>query len=222
MKTYKPLILFVALLALIAIACQAASSGSGTGGGGSTPAPTVLFKDDFSKTDSGWSTANDADGINDYQDGGFRFLVNKVNWYFWSNPGRSFSDVTIEVDGKKLAGPDENDYGVICRYSDTDNFYFFTIGSDGYYGVSKYVAGKDSLVGMTQLEQNTNVIKGGDATNHIKVTCKGSSLTLEVNGTILADVLDTDLTSGDIGLIAGSYDTVGVDVSFDNLIVTKP
>lgn len=223
MKSYKSLLLFIALLASFAMACQLGSGAEeSTPSASSTTPPTVLLEDDFSDTGSGWTTFSDEEGINDYQDGGFRILVNRENYYFWSNPSLTYTDVIMEVDGKKLAGPDENDYGLICRYQDAANFYFFTIGSDGYYGVSKYFNGEETLVGMTEMGQNTSVIQGGDATNHIRVTCKGNSLTLEVNGTILVDVADSDLTSGDIGLIAGTYDTPGVDVLFDNLVVIKP
>lgn len=221
MKSKYSLLVLIALLAAFAMACQLGATDSTPSASSETP-PTVLMEDDFSDTSSGWTTFSDQEGINEYLDGGFRILVNRENYYFWSNPNVNYTDVVIEVDGKKLAGPDENDYGLICRYQDATNFYFFTIGSDGYYGVSKYFNGEENLVGLTEMGQNTSVIQDGDATNHIKATCKGNSLTLEVNGTILVDVLDSDLTSGDIGLIAGTYDTIGVDVLFDNLVVTKP
>ena len=225
MKKISPLLFFVTLLALAALACSAGATNGGTGetgDTGSTSGPTVLFKDDFSNSSSGWSSYSDEEGVNDYTDGGYRIFVNKTQWYFWTNPERSFTDTIIEVDGKKIAGPDENDYGVICRYTDDANFYFFTVGSDGYYAISKFVNGEESLVGMEEMQFNDSIIKGGDATNRIKVTCAGSGLTLEVNGTILADVVDSDLATGDVGLIAGSYDTAGVDILFDNIVVTKP
>lgn len=224
MKSNHSLFFFIALLASLAVACTLGSALNNNSSGASSPEPpTILMQDDFSDTKGGWTVFSDAEGINDYHDGGFRILVSRENYYFWSNPGRSYSDVIIEVDGKKLAGPDENDYGVICRYQeDTGNFYFFTISSDGYYGVSKYINDEESLIGMSEMGKNSNVILGGDAVNRIKATCKGNSLTLEVNGTVLVDVADSDLTSGDIGLIAGTYGTPGVDVLFDNLVVFKP
>lgn len=41
----------------------------------------------------------------------------------WANQSRSFpGDVRIEVDAAKIGGPDDNDFGVICRYQDIDNF----------------------------------------------------------------------------------------------------
>jgi hypothetical protein len=221
MKLHHSLPVLIIFLALLLAACQADANTSELKTT-ITPVLAALMQDDFSDPESGWTIFSGQDGLNDYQNGGFRILVNNEQYYFWSNPGRSFKDVVIEVDAKKLDGPDNNDYGVICRYQDVENFYFFTIGSDGYYGISKYTKDGDSLLGMSSLGKNTDVILGGDATNHIKVTCSGSSLKLEVNGTLLAEAEDADFTSGDIGLIAGSNDTVGVDVLFDNLMVTLP
>jgi len=187
-----------------------------------TDNPKVLFQDDFSDTSSGWDRINETEGVNDYVDDGYRIFVNKQDWYKWGNPGLNFTDVIIDVDAKKIAGPEENDYGVICRYKDEDNFYFFTIGSDGYYGVSRMSNGEESLVGMDQLEFNDTAINLGDASNHIRAKCVGDKLTLTVNGTVLADVKDANIASGDVGLIAGTYDEPGADILFDNFTVAQP
>lgn len=212
----------ITLFVLAALACSFGSSGSGDSGNQTTTDLEVLFKDDFSNTNSGWDRVQDDDGINDYVDGGYRILVNKENWYFWSNPGLNFSDVIIDVDAKKIGGPDDNDFGVICRYKDNSNFYFFTVSSDGYYGISKIIDGEEFMIGMDSLQFNDKVVNLGAASNHIQASCIGNSLTLKVNNTTLADVKDSDLTSGDVGLIAGTYDEIGTDILFDSFVVSKP
>jgi hypothetical protein len=223
--TTKFLVLFM-MLSLAVMGCQltrlAAGQPASTPVSASTAAAKPLFSDDFTDPSSGWDRVNDAEGINDYTNSGYRIFVNKPNWYFWSNPGLQFSDVVIDVDAQKTAGPDENDFGIICRYKDEQNFYFFTIGSDGFYSISKILNGEESLIGMDKMQFNDTAIKLGDSPNHLTAECVGSNLTLTVNGTVLADVKDTDLTSGDVGLIAGTYDTAGVDALFDNFVVTRP
>jgi hypothetical protein len=188
----------------------------------STSTPKALFWDDFSDPSSGWDRFTSEDGTNDYSNGGYRIFVNKPNWYFWSNPGIYFTDVVIDVDAQKMAGPDENDFGIICRYQDEQNFYFFTVGSDGFYGISKILNGEELLIGMSQLQYSDSAIQPGSSSNHLTAECVGSNLTLSVNGVVLADVEDRDLSTGDVGLIAGTYDTVGVDILFDNFVVTRP
>jgi hypothetical protein len=220
MKVNHWIFLFFISLAMITLACQSVLPGSEETS--DTTSSKVLFQDDFSDPDSGWDRVNDGEGINDYYNGGYRILVNTPNWYFWSNPGKSFTDVIIEVDAQKIAGPEENDMGIICRYQDLDNFYFFTIASDGYYGISKFKDGSEYMIGMDELKFNDKIINLGDSTNRIRVECIGDNLTLYANGKILADVQDSDFGTGDVGLIAGTYDAPGADVLFDNYIVLKP
>jgi hypothetical protein len=214
------------MLSLAVMGCQLARLAAGqpdsTPMSASTAVAKPLFSDDFSDPTSGWDRVNDEEGVNDYSNGGYRIFVNKPNWYFWSNPDLQFTDMVIDVDAQKTAGPDENDFGVICRYKDEQNFYFFTIGSDGLYSISKILNGEESLIGMEKMQFNDTAIKLGGSPNHLTAECVGSNLTLSVNGTVLADVKDTDLTTGDVGLIAGTYDTSGVDVIFDNFVVTRP
>ena len=128
-------IFLVTTLLLSALACQAVSSGSG--GDVSAQSDNVLFQDDFSDTSSGWDRVSVEDGVTDYADGAYRIFVNTSDSDVWANPGLKFDDVYVEVDATKIGGADDNDYGVICRYQDGDNFYFFVISSDGYYGVGK-------------------------------------------------------------------------------------
>src|SRR5512139_4024944 len=146
------------MLSLAAMGCQltnlAAGQPDSTPVSVSTAVAKPLFFDDFSDPSSGWDRVNDEEGINDYSNGGYRIFVNKINWYFWSNPGLQFTDVVIDVDSQKTAGPDENDFGIICRYQDEQNFYFFTIGSDGFYSISKILNGEESLIGMNEMQYN--------------------------------------------------------------------
>jgi hypothetical protein len=142
--------------------------------------------------------------------------------YFWANIRRIFSNVIIDVDIQKVAGPDENDMAVFCRYVDSSNYYLFSIGSDGFYGIWKQIKGTWSLVGVTEMGINEQVINTGNSSNHLKITCNGNNLSLEVNGTILMAVSDSELTSGDVGMFVGTINSPDVEVLFDNFVVTRP
>jgi serine/threonine protein kinase len=182
---------------------------------------TLLFYDDFSDPSSGWDRVNVSEGITDYEGGEYRIWVNTSNTDVWANPGLHFTDVSIEVNAAKVGGPDDNDFGIICRYQDVENFYFFLIGSDGYYGIGKIKDGSQDLIGMETMLEN-DVIRIGNTTNRIKADCAGNVLTLYVNGKKLKQVQDSDFASGDVGLIAGTFDQSGVDIHFDEYRVTEP
>jgi len=68
----------------------------------------------------------------------------------------------------------------------------------------------------------SDYIKSGETTNHLRVECVGPTLTLYVNGQKLDSQQDSEYTSGDVGLIAGTYENAGTDIWFDNFTVTKP
>ncbi len=171
----------------------------------------ILFSDDFSSTKSGWDQVQEDDMVTDYANGGYRIYVNEVNYDMWANPSKFFpGDVRIEVDATKIGGPDDNDFGVICRYQDIDNFYFFMISSDGYAAIGKFEGSNNELISSDNM-QKVDGITPGAATNHIRADCIGSELKLYVNGNLVATATDSSFTSGDVGLMAGTYDTAGTD-----------
>ncbi len=230
MSNKSKIALFLVILFLAALACNAPLVNSGTpddpGGdsdsGSSSQDTSILFQDDFSSSQSGWSDLyRDETGMTDYDQGGFRIQVLEANFDYWANPNLNFTDTVIEVDAKKIGGPDDNDFGVICRYSGVDDFYFLIVTSDGYYGIGKYTDGNQSLIGTENLFETDKVL-AGDATNKVKAECVGSTLRLYVNGTLLHEVTDTDHSSGDVGLIAGTFDQPGTDILFDNFVVRAP
>ncbi len=62
----------------------------------------------------------------------------------------------------------------------------------------------------------------GEATNHIRADCVGYLLALYVNGVSVARVRAAEWPSGDVGLIAGTYDEAGTEIRFDNFSIIQP
>jgi hypothetical protein len=216
-KKHLSLLIRLCLLILLTTACEL----SPTLGGEIVPSGGILFKDDFSDPSSGWMQGEDEFGKTEYANGGFRILVTSDVTGKISIPRLLFTDTIIEVDASKVAGSDDNDYGVICRYQDENNFYFFEISSDGYYLIGKFKDNQLVLIGMEQM-QTSDHIRQGQSTNRIRAACTGSSLSLSVNGHLLIEVQDADFSSGDVGLIAGTFETPGTDILFENFKVFKP
>ena len=189
----------------------------------STDKLTVLFRDDFSHPDSGWDTMHEKDATITYTDqGAYRIWLNYPHTVIWGNPGLSFTDSRIEVDAIKAAGPDNNQFGIICRYQDADNFYFFIISSDGYYGIGKTKDGQQTLLTDDGNMTFSSSIAKGHTPNHLRADCVGHSLALWVNGHVLATVQDADFTRGDVGLLVGTFNEPGADILFDNFAVYQP
>jgi hypothetical protein len=186
------------------------------------PPDSVLFQDDFTDTTSGWKNSPDSVfGAKYYENGTYRILVNSDNSLITSTPGLRFKDVKVFVTSSKLAGPDDDIYGILCRYQDSNNYYFFVISSDGYYGIGKTINGRQTLIRDEKMPPS-DAIHQGFATNHLRADCAGDQLSLSVNGVHLSSVSDSSIPSGDVGLIAGTYSEPGLVIKFSNFSVLKP
>lgn len=203
------------VVVLVALVLLAACGGGGKGRGELLP-----WGDDFSNPASGWKTESDSSAEVAYQDGVMRVFVKTPNGLAWASAGRAFSDFRLTVEATQVAGPDDNEYGVLVRMQDSDHFYLFSISGDGYYLVSKY-DGKERK-NLTGDWSTSDAIHQGTATNILEVTCQGGAMIFVVNGVQLARVEDTGYRSGDIGLYAGTFFEPNVEVHFDNLRVEQP
>jgi hypothetical protein len=209
----------LSLLALIALPCQVLFAPALPNG---PPSGSVLFQDDFSDPSSGWARRSEAaQGSLDYTGGVYRILVSADHLMLWSGPGLEFTDLRLEVDAMRVAGPEDDDYGFVCRSQDPANFYFLAISSDGYYGIGKVVDGVPGLIHAQAMAPN-EAIRQGNAQNHLRADCIGEQLSLYANGTLLARVEDPDFRSGEAGLMAGTLGSAGTEVYFDNFTVIKP
>jgi hypothetical protein len=220
----KKVFLAIAVLVLVSMACSAVGGANLPGVPTTAPQnPTseILYQDDFSDTNSGWPINVDTDKSASYSDGQYLLQSFPAKQDVWAHPGEFFSDVRVEVDATKSLGPDNNDFGVVCRFVDDDNFYFFIISSDGYQAIGKYQAGEFSYLSSDQME-STSGINPGASLNKVRADCIGSTLTLYANGQQLSSVTDTSFATGDVGLIVGTFEDPNVGILFDNFVVYKP
>jgi len=182
----------------------------------------VQFQDDFSDPSSGLARYYDENiGSLDYVNQGYQISVNQRHTILWSGPGLEFTDVQIEVDVTKIDGPESDDFGVVCRARDKHNFYFLIISSDGYYGIGKVRDGIQQLIGMKDMPPSEDIIQG-QYTNHLRADCIGEYLSLYANGIHLVTVKDSEFTSGDVGLFAGTFEDPGTSVRFNKFSVLMP
>ena len=197
--------LLVVALAVFLVAC----------GGEQLP-----WSDDFSDPASGWQAESDASAEVRCYEGVMSLLVKVPNRLAWASAGREFSDFRLAVEATQVAGPDDNEYGVLVRMRDADHFYRFSISGDGYYLVSKYDGGAWEVLNGDWT--SSAAIHLGAVTNLLEIVCRGATMTFLVNGVTLTQVEDSSYSRGDVGLYAGSFFEPGVEIHFDNLTVTKP
>ena len=113
----RPVSLLFVLMFLLSACGSSAPADQAQAPAAALPSGSVLFQDDFAQPTTGWDRLLVTEGVMDYYSGGYRMLVNSLQTNFWATPRRNFTDVRMEVDTGKLAGPDENRIGLLCRYN---------------------------------------------------------------------------------------------------------
>ncbi|MEM7111747.1 MAG: hypothetical protein AAF614_04895 [Chloroflexota bacterium] len=220
MKKTRNLLLIAVLLSLFLAACNIAGPAEDA-----CVSSSSLFEDNFEgETDCGWVLYNQSGSVVAIEEGSMRLSTSQPGQIWWTNPRRNFDDTVITVQARQADGPNDNAYGVVCRYQDPQNFYIFLVSGDGFYSIGKYVSNSNQVVYLTPdgQYQFSDIINQGVATNQLRVSCIGNELSLSVNGIPLMTVQDSSFPSGDIGLGVSTLAPGTAVVEFDNLRVIAP
>jgi hypothetical protein len=111
--------------------------------------------------------------------------------------GLSMDDQSIEVDVTLDTFASTNPtawYGVLLRYVDADNFYYFSVRSSGQVQIRKVVNG----VGAVLKAASFNVVPGDS--QRLYFSAIGNELMAIVEGELLIRAVDDDLPRGRFGL----------------------
>lgn len=195
---------------------------------GATAIPTTdlfggsqeAFRDDFESL-SGWFTGSGDNFVVEFLEGGYHMLVNLITGPDPVYSIRQFSleDVIVSIDVMRYEGEDGSYFGVACRHADRSNYYRFVVYSEGEYEIGKKVNGVFTSLVRDELNEP---LETDGTPNNIRATCAGDTLQLHINDKLAAEVTDQDLTTGYVGIVAGTDVEPGLDVLFDNFIVAQP
>jgi len=126
--------------------------------------------------------------------------------------------VIIQIDARVEQSSGDGDFGVICRYQDDENLYMFEITQDAYYAIYKLVNAEwYPLIDYTYSDMLVNLKEA-----RFNAACIGDTLSFAVNGKLMGEVSDQSIREGDYGFFAGTFDSGGNMVSFDNVIISRP
>jgi S1-C subfamily serine protease len=185
------------------------------------PAPeagNVLYQDDFSNSSSGWTIMTDPDGSVGYANNEYLIKVTSPMMFISGTSGKTASDVVLDVTARVKNPTNKGDYGLICRQQSDGSYYAFEVSEDGYASIWKNVNNQ-----MTPLK-DWEYVQGLEGTSEIKITaaCIGNQLGLGVDGQLILSTTDTDFQEGDTGLLAGTVETPGLVVAFDDFTIRSP
>ena len=185
----------------------------------STEPIELPYDEDFS-LNSPWEQYDDQSSRAVQEEGVLQIDIFNAEWFAISELDAEFGDITVDVDAKVGEGGLENGYGLVCRISD-EGQYEFLVTTDGYYRIIFWNEA-DGEVNLVDWTRSAAIYTGHNQTNRISATCLADQLRLGVNGHHLVTVSDNRLKSGNIGLLAQSFDQEKISVQFDNLIAQQP
>lgn len=183
-----------------------------------TSAPgEVLLDDDFSVRV--WFETSGANFRLYYVDDGYRLLNNYPSNYLSSARSFNLQDVYLETTALLSAGSEEAFYGPACRWQNTHNYYGFGISGSGAYAIFRVFNGQSALLGEGQAQEGR--ISPVGENDRIAALCRGSQLSLLVNGETLLQVEDNTFQSGQVGLVVLTREGAA-EAHFENFLVTRP
>ncbi len=174
--------------------------------------------EDLFDVDNGtWDIGYTGDTSTYFKAGRLHVSVNDVNTIAWSQGSTTVGDFYAEVDTLHWEGPLNNQLGIIFRYVDADNFYFFAIGNDGYYSLQKLENNEWSM--LVDWTESATITVGEGETNTLGLLVEGNAMALLINDYIVEEVTDDTFVGGTLALTAGAFDEPPVDIAFDDFAV---
>ena len=176
------------------------------------------FTDNFLDPSSGWPVQTGGQNGWWYANQHYYISVGSINTQAVVTPGYSLGDGYIMASGQVTQDQPHAYYGVVCRYQDADNYYFFEIGYDGDYRVGMRLNGQWMQLNSSA-PKTSGAIRYGY--NQVAGHCYGNQLSLYVNDTLVDTVYDNTFAYGQIGLCASTGDFPGMTVEYDFMIAEE-
>src|SRR5580698_804305 len=179
----------------------------------------VLLNADFSFADASWGDQSNNFAI---KDGSAIIKADSQHGYKALDNAFLFddADICVTVTALDIGKPEASAGGLVFWAQDYRNAYFLLLATNGYYKIGRMVDGAwvNAPLDWTQTDA---IVQGVNKPNTLRLTIKGQSLTVFINGKPGAVLrAQSPETSSLIGLYAESADRVDT-WKFNDLKVTN-
>jgi hypothetical protein len=187
-----------------------------------TASPTPngpFFSDNFSDPTSGWLIDNTTDHTIGYLGGEYQILVKNPGFIVKAGHNLYATDFQVNLDARDASIIDGSN-GIYFGAINSVGFYDFEVGY-GQFVLYRYDLQNPNNSATLIAPTVSSAINTGNASNHLRATRSGSTITLYANGTQLAQTNDSILGGGFVGMAASSFSTPNFDVRFDNFYLVE-
>jgi len=194
-------------------------------GGCATPTGEVLLTDSFDNPAAArLSSQSDDPAVEQgYIEGEYQVRLSSAAKPFRAVAANSaFTNLQVAVDARLAEGTEDRWVGVACRLNPKDGtaqFYaLLAAPATGQFALSNF----DGYRWIYLIPfKPSDAVRRGNASNHLELTCVGSSLIARINGIEVASVVDRTYDSGFVAVVVGRNEAIPAEARFDNLIVRE-
>lgn len=173
------------------------------------------YSENFRAPNADWETDTESDNSSiRFADRTYRVGAVDTDLFVWGLSPVEATNFYVEVYADKVSGPANNEFGIVFRHEDFENFYAFMASSDGFY-VLRTLEG-DEWTDLIPWTTSDAIDQSDGAANLLGVYADGPTLLLLINDTLVDRIDDETFTSGSIALAAGAFDEGGVEIAFDD------
>jgi hypothetical protein len=170
---------------------------------------STQFEDDFSNVNSGWPNQEQDEFLVGYfQKLNYQIRVKVPGIQTWVIPPYHFkkpvTNVIVKVRVLKKDGG-TGSAGVLCRFSDNDNFYRVGI-SGSQFTVNKKVNGEITYLTQPDFKDIIAYTPNPDGYIDLTVACIDDRIQVQINDVGQVIITDDDLSSGDAALFVYGND----------------
>jgi hypothetical protein len=146
-----------------------------------------------------------------------------VYYYLFYN-AFNYDDIRLDVRADNR-GKNNNNISLICRYDPKVGWYEFNIANNGLYTIFYAEVTNSGNISYNRIVNGgSNAIKQGKAVNEYGIVCKGTELTLYINGDEVKSVTEKNygLRSGQVGVSVSSFNVLPILIEMDWIKISEP
>lgn len=146
------------------------------------------------------------------------------SWSYAVYGAQTYANVRIDAQFENRAGSPSS-VGLLCRYSEENGWFEYNVSTDGTYNLL-YGSWLDTGIAdyLPITDGSSNLIQPSGAPQQIGLLCSETTVTLLINETIIrsVDVARYELTEGNVGVTASSYENTPITAAINWITVSEP
>jgi hypothetical protein len=189
--------------------------------------PPQYFTNEFDSSFDNWvilQAGNESVPNVSVQDGTLRLQIDSpYSWMYALYGAHDYADVYVETEVTNNAMSPAS-LGLICHYDEEHGWYEYNVTSDGTYNVllGRWLSNGIATYLPISNGSSREIGQSGESIQ-IGMNCSENTLYISINGQVIrsVNISDYELTGGQVGLTASSYENIPIIAAFDRVTVSE-